>query len=94
MYSLGTKSGILEGAYSINQFEVCKQNFLNLTEVPIEKVITLREAAGLASVAGTSQGFVKCSCRKTCAAKCKCVMKGMLCNSICHSKRTCNNNFD
>lgn len=90
-YVLGTRFGILEGLYSTNQFDLSETHFILIDEVQRDKKITLREAAGLTSVGGFSQGFIKCSCRKICGPKCKCVAVKMVCNSKCHSKRACNN---
>lgn len=93
-YKLGTKFGVLQGLYARNQFETCPNNFLQDTDVLKEKIISLREAAGLASVGSTSQGFVKCSCKKVCGTRCKCASKKMVCNSRCHRNRSCNNYYD
>jgi len=75
-FILGTKFGILENSYTANQFDVCKEDFMDISEVSTNKTsISLREAAGLSSVGVISQGFVKCSCRKICGTKCKYVSR-------------------
>lgn len=50
-----------------------------------EKEITLREAAGLNSIAG-SQGYERCHCKTKCKNnRCACRAAKKLCNSKCHS---------
>ena len=63
-YRLGTVNEVLKQLYNRNEFEVCKQNFLNLDDVKKETEITLRGAAGKNSVSGTTQGYVRCHCKK------------------------------
>ena len=91
MYKLGTRHGKLEGSYSRNQFGLCEEKFLTSDEVP-DKQISLRSAANLESV-GTGQGFFKCNCKTNCekSHRCKCKKAGKLCNSKCHSSKTCGN---
>jgi len=92
-FKLGTKVGRLDSHYTANQFDPCQETFLNMNDVPLDKIVSLREAAGLLSVGGQSQGFIKCSCRKVCSTNCKCVKMNAVCNSECHKNLSCNNYF-
>lgn len=60
--------------YFRSEFALCKEVFLNADQVPSTK-IPLRTAATKAST-GTGQGFVKCSCKKSCDSnRCLCKKK-------------------
>ena len=41
MYKLGTKDGVLKKLYSRSEFDVCKQSFLVMNDVPKDKEISL-----------------------------------------------------
>ena len=56
------KQGLLKQAYSRNQFTPVKEKFLQISDVPLEKELSLREVARGDSV-GNGQGFVKCGCK-------------------------------
>ncbi|XP_031334323.1 uncharacterized protein LOC116164310 [Photinus pyralis] len=91
-YRIGTVHGVLKQLYSRNEFEICKQQFLKLENVKTDTEITLRSAAGKFSVSGSTQGYVRCHCKKSCAnKKCKCLASGYTCNSKCHNSATCSN---
>jgi hypothetical protein len=57
-YKLGTKSGVLRGLYTRNQFELSDNNFLAKDTVQLE---TKLEAVSDASICD-GQGFTKCGC--------------------------------
>ena len=57
-YTLVTKHGILKGAYTRNEFELCPQKLLSLSEMNCVKHVSLREAVILGSQSG-GQGYVK-----------------------------------
>ena len=91
LYRLGTKSGLLKQAYSRNQFTPVKEKFLEVSDVPQDKEISLREAARGESV-GNGQGFFKCGCKTGCiTGRCKCKSNNVLCNSRCHNSLSCKN---
>jgi hypothetical protein len=48
-YKLGTKSGVLRGLYTRNQFELSDNNFLAKDTVQLETEISLRQAVSDAS---------------------------------------------
>lgn len=89
-YKLGTRHGVLNCAYTRNQFSSCENNFLSVEDVPDEE-IPLRTAANLSSI-GSGQGFFKCFCKGKCNSnKCKCKKAGVQCNSKCHNSGPCDN---
>lgn len=91
LYKLGTRDGILKKLYSRSEFDVCKQLFLDVKDIPTDKEISLRSAATSSSV-GTGQGFFRCHCTKHCATNiCKCKKNKVLCNSKCHNSMSCKN---
>jgi len=93
LYQIGVKSGILNGKFSRNQFDLCSQVLLSASDVSTKREISLREAVQLQSVCG-GQGFTKCNCKGTssCATnRCKCFKANLKCNSRCHSSLTCSN---
>jgi hypothetical protein len=49
-YKLGTKSGVLRGLYTRNQFELSDNNFLAKDTVQLETEISLRQAVSDASI--------------------------------------------
>ena len=90
-FKLGCAHGRLDGRYSRNQIDPCQTKHLKEEEVPDEEM-TLREAARAQS-GGKGQGFLKCTCRKSCTKRCKCVKNGLKCSSKCHHSLTCNNKW-
>jgi hypothetical protein len=93
LYRIAVKSGILNGKFSRNQFDLCSQVLLSASDVSTEIEMSLREAVQLQSLCG-GQGFTKCNCKGTssCATnKCKCFKANLKCNSRCHSSLTCSN---
>ena len=91
-YVVGTKSGIIRGVMARNQLESIK--FCGLIEETVpDKEMTLREIVRDQSICG-GQGFKKCSClRGNCrTSRCACFKSDLLCNSACHSRRSCENN--
>ena len=93
MYKIAVKAGVLSTRYSRNQFDLCPQQLLNVSDVNTEHKITLRQA--LKSTATGGQGFFRCDCskgKKQCQTnRCKCYKAKRLCNSKCHSSITCPN---
>ena len=62
---------------------------LDVSNVPQDKEISLREAAHGESV-GNGQGFFKCGCKTGCiTGRCKCRSNNVLCNSRCHGSLSC-----
>jgi hypothetical protein len=91
-YKLGNKDGVIKRSYVRNEIELCEQAFIAVEDVPLDKELSLREAAGCASVSGNPQGFVKCNCKTKCVTnQCFCKKKNVLCNSKCHSSSSCCN---
>ncbi|KAL8617489.1 hypothetical protein ACOMHN_062700 [Nucella lapillus] len=83
-YTLVTKHGILKGAYTRNEFELCPQKLLSLSEMNCVKHVSLREAVILGSQSG-GQGYVKCNCsgaKKCQNNQCKCFKAKLKCNNI------------
>ena len=92
-FKLGTRSGILEGLFHRNMFQVTKEKTLKIDEVNMDIKLGVREAARAESV-GKGQGFLRCTCGGQCITKkCNCLKAGAKCNSRCHggSLRTCKN---
>nr|XP_022920129.1 uncharacterized protein LOC111428710 [Onthophagus taurus] len=90
LYQLGTSTGVLEKLYARNEFQPSQTNSLTSSDVPIENKLSLRTVA--AKESNSSQGFVRCNCRKQCSnKKCKCLLKNLKCNSKCHSSTSCRN---
>lgn len=88
-YMFETKEGRIKQHYSRNQFTVCKQKFLSITEVPDEEK-SLREIVKMQSLTG-GHGFKRCFCRRKCDTKrCSYRIKNLLCNSKCHGSGPCN----
>ena len=83
MFQLGNKNGILNGWFSKADFNIIKQNFLDIRDVNQGKTISLRQAAIMNSVVG-GQGMKKCNCKTKCDTKrCTCKKNGYHCNSKC-----------
>nr|CAI5859986.1 unnamed protein product [Callosobruchus analis] len=84
-YRIGTVGGVFKQLYARNEFELCKQEFINL-DVKTDTEITLRSAARKFSVNSSTQGYVRCQCKKSCTnKKCKCLASEYTCNSKCYS---------
>ena len=78
-YKLGTKSGVLRGLYTRNQFELSDNNFLAKDTVQLETEISLRQAVSDASICD-GQGFTKCGCSASGKSRCntkRCLFKKM-----------------
>lgn len=108
LYQLGTSTGVLEKLYARNEFQVdignivrfiiafnilfqpSQMNALTSSDIPVNTKFSLRTIA--AKESNSSQGFVRCNCRKQCGdKKCKCVIHKIKCNSKCHSSTSCRN---
>nr|XP_022899828.1 uncharacterized protein LOC111413179 [Onthophagus taurus] len=90
LYQLGTSTGVLEKLYARNEFQPSQTNSLTSSDVPIENKLSSRTVA--AKESNSSQGFVRCNCRKQCSnKKCKCLLKNLKCNNKCHSSTSCRN---
>lgn len=89
-YKVGTKQGTINTLFSRNQIRECKENLININDIPnIE--LSLREVSIKDSKFG-GQGFIKCNCNKKCNSKlCKCKKSNVLCNSKCHKSTDCQN---
>ena len=94
MYTIGVKAGVLKGCYSRNQFDVCPQRLLSISNINTRDYFSLRAAVKAQSMSG-GQGYVKCSCslgKKQCQTnKCKCFKAKVACNSRCHNSLSCKN---
>ncbi|XP_029348199.1 SCAN domain-containing protein 3-like [Acyrthosiphon pisum] len=89
-YEIGTTEGKLQQLYSRNQFTICKEKFVQIEDIPGNS-ISLREAARCFSNLG-GQGYDRCTCTQGCKTnKCKCRKADRLCNSKCHSSKSCTN---
>ena len=92
-YRIATRSGVLNGRYSRNQFDVCSERLLTENDVNQDAAISLRLAVIQTSISG-GQGFVKCGYNgviKCITNRCKCFKARILCNSRCHSCLSCFN---
>lgn len=84
-YRIGVKSGLLKGFYSRNDFEVCPQRLLSISDVNTNTEVSLRTAVSSESNYG-GQGFHKCNCgsNQWKNNRCKCFKAKLKCNSRCH----------
>jgi len=92
-YTIAVKTGILNGGYSRNQFDLCPQKLLMFDDVDEENHVSLRTAVTAQSIAG-GQGFVKCNCggvRKCQTNRCICYKAKVKCNSRRHASLNCAN---
>ncbi|XP_008189275.1 KRAB-A domain-containing protein 2-like, partial [Acyrthosiphon pisum] len=64
-YEIGTTEGKLQQLYARNQFEICKESFVQIETVPTTPPISLREAARKFSNLG-GQGYDRCNCTQQC----------------------------
>ncbi|KAK9681058.1 hypothetical protein QE152_g38609 [Popillia japonica] len=62
LYQLGTSTGVLEKQYARSEFQQSETHTLASSDVPTDKQFSLRAIA--AKESNSSQGFVKCNCRK------------------------------
>ncbi|GFS19496.1 KRAB-A domain-containing protein 2 [Elysia marginata] len=60
-YTLATKHGILKGAYSRSEFELCPEKLPLMSDVNCTTFVSLREAVVFGSRCG-GQGYIKCNC--------------------------------
>lgn len=92
-YTIAVKAGILKGKYTRNQFDLCPQHLLQMSDVNENHTVSLREAVSAESCSG-GQGFTKCNCsgvNRCKSNRCKCFKLKLLCNSKCHGSLTCTN---
>ena len=92
MYRIGTLHGVLNGMYTRGQFEICKEKFMSVDDVPTTLTTTVRECHAKSSITG--QGYIKCNCKQGCKTnRCKCLKADptRLCNSRCHGSLPCCN---
>ena len=89
-FKIGTRGGIIKDWLHRNCFELLKYKNLKKENIPLN-ITSLREIVKILSV-GNGQGFKKCSCKGNCQNnKCKCYKNKMVCNSACHSGKSCEN---
>ena len=85
IYTVAVKAGVLKGGYSRNQFALCPQRLLSMTDVNLDKHLSLRSAI-IAESASGGQGFTKCNCaggpRKCQTNKCSCYKAKLKCNTL------------
>ena len=60
LYTIAVKEGILKTKYTRNEFTLCQQRILTISDVNTEDRVYLREAMKKGASGG--QGFVRCSC--------------------------------
>ena len=85
-YTLTSKYGILKGGYSRNEFELCPEKLILITDVDCTRHVSLREAVIFGSQCG-GQGYIKCNCagsKKCQSNSCKCFKAKLKCNSRLH----------
>jgi len=90
-YIPGTKEGVINQLYNLNQFAVCKEQLLSPEEVATDQSLSLRKASTTVSHTG-GQGYLINNCKsKNVSKKCSCRSSGLLCNSKCHNSLFCCN---
>lgn len=91
LFKLGSKKGVISGRFERKEFDVCKNKFLRLDDVP-EKEICVRKYSQAVSMFG-GQGHKHCNCVKKCDSnRCICKKSQEHCNSRCHpGNSTCKN---
>ena len=67
-YKLGTRHGLLNSTFSMNQFMPSIFHGFSEAEIDSNTEISVREAARLQSI-GDGECFAKCSCKTGCAKK-------------------------
>ena len=94
IYTIAVKARVLKGGYARNQFDLCPQKLLSMTDVNLDKHVSLRSAV-IAESASGGQDLVKCNCgggaKKCQTNKCSCFKAKLMCNSRCHGSLSCNN---
>ena len=87
-YKICTHAGTLDTHYLSTEVELSHANFLTPTDIPSDTV-TLRQAALTCSL---GKYRLSCNCTGGCGSnRCKCRCTRRICNSKCHSKRSCLN---
>ena len=74
MYQIAVKSGVLEGKFARNQFDICGYGLYSIEDMDLKKTLPLRKAVQEVSNCG-GQGFVRCNCNgsnRCQTRKCKC----------------------
>ncbi|KAF0708028.1 Uncharacterized protein FWK35_00038162 [Aphis craccivora] len=67
-----TKNSVINRLYNRNQFSVCKEKLIPITDVQRDQPMSLREASTSNSLIG-GQGYTRCNCKTKCTTKkCKC----------------------
>lgn len=96
-YQIGTNEGLITGWFPRTDLTRVDATVDSIKDVPMDKSITLREAAQYQSLLG-GQGYSKCNCKalaKQCQTnRCSCYKNTMKCNSRCHSSSNCLNKHD
>ncbi|KAI6660089.1 KRAB-A domain-containing protein 2-like isoform X1 [Oopsacas minuta] len=89
-YQIGTRTAKIRGRLARNQVEFIKFTGLNSEHIPDEE-LSIREIVRAQSICG-GQGFRRCHCKSNCLTKrCSCLKAGLICNSACHGKGSCDN---
>ena len=95
MYTLGTKSGMVENKYIRSQLIPCKKRLLEESDIKTDKILPIRTLATNQSVSGRGQGMIRCNCKSGCKIEkpgnCKCLKLKRKCNSRCHQQLSCHN---
>lgn len=71
-HTVGTKFGIINVKYSRGEFDIAKECFVKVNDVP-KNLISLRTAAKYSSI-GNRQGYSRCYCKTDCMSQ-KCLCK-------------------
>jgi hypothetical protein len=94
LYRISVRAGVLHGKYSRNQFDLCAQKLLTVSDVCQDNEVSLRVAVQSESKCG-GQGFAKCNCgagvHRCSSNRCKCFRLKLKCNSRCHGSLSCDN---
>ncbi|KAI6655319.1 hypothetical protein LOD99_2154 [Oopsacas minuta] len=89
-YQIGTRTAKIRGRFARNQVEFIKFTGLNSEHIPDEE-LSIREIVRAQSICG-GPGFRRCHCKSNCLTKrCSCLKAGLICNSACHGKGSCDN---
>ena len=93
-YKVAIAAGILKQWISWNALQEVLTSTLKIREVPLEKTVSLREAAAVRCLYN-AQGFVQCTCAESktqCETKrSSCFKNNRKCNSRCHESVACSN---
>jgi hypothetical protein len=57
VYTIAVKAGVLKGGYSCNQFDLCPQRLLSMSDMNLDKPVSLRSAVAAQSASG-GQGLL------------------------------------